>query len=90
MASANTLEAGIRNTVPDHGCPSFSIQCSLLGQVKNGTLYELTTNSTEKGQSLHDSLQSTQVPNLQEPKNPTVGLTTSAHGWRKEVLETQI
>lgn len=64
MASANTLEAGIQNVVLDHGYPSSATQHSFLRQVKNAALYELTTNNTEKGQSLHDSLQSPQEQNL--------------------------
>lgn len=64
MASADTLEAGIQNAVLDHGYPSYAIQHSFLRQVKNAALYELTTNNTEKGRSLHDSLHSPQEQKL--------------------------
>lgn len=64
MASADTLEAGIQNADLNYGYPSSAIQHSFPRQVKNAALYELTTNNTEKGQSLHETLQSPQVQNL--------------------------
>lgn len=50
VASADTSEAGIQNTVPDHGCPSFSPHSTPPSdKVKKAVLWEVTNSSTVEG-----------------------------------------
>lgn len=95
MASARTLEAGIRKPVPDRRCPSFSpYSTASSDKFKMQFCKKWQPTRVKKAQSLHDSLPLPQVQNLQEPEKPQWNWQLQpmtggskfwrANGWKKK------